>query len=120
MTYPRAENLAGQHKTTLLGGGLADRHASTPFFEYWIREKHLAAALPDATFVHTAEAFRGAIASTGRQYYLHVNDVHWTADGHRLFADILEREILPVAGTSVGRHITTVTPCAAGASRQTC
>ena len=120
VTYPRAENLAGQPKTTLLGGALPDRHASTPFFEYWIREKQLAAALPAVTFVHTAEAFRGAVASTGRQYYLHVNDVHWTADGHRLFADLLEREILPIAGRSVARRTTAVTPCVAGASRQAC
>jgi lysophospholipase L1-like esterase len=120
VTYPRAENLAGQRKTTLLLGALPDRHASTPYFEHWIRRSNLAAALPDVTFVHTTEAFRRAIASTDRQYYLHVNDVHWNADGHRLFADVLEREILPVAGHDVAGPTSMVTPCVSSALGQTC
>jgi len=120
VTYPRAENLAGQRKTTLLFGALPDRHASAPYFEHWIRRSNLAAVLPAVAFVHTSEAFRHAIASTGRQYFLHANDVHWNADGHRLFADILEREILPVGGRAVVDRTTMVMPCVSWARRQTC
>jgi hypothetical protein len=77
VTYPRAENLAGQHKTSLLRGALPDSYSSIPFFEYWIRKENLAAQYPNTTFVHTSENFRAAIASTGLQYYFYKNDVHW-------------------------------------------
>jgi lysophospholipase L1-like esterase len=93
VTYPRAENLAGQHKTTLLGGELPDSQASTPYFEYWIDTAHLEAQYPNVTFVHTAADFREAIEASDEQYYSHVGDVHWNAQGHRLFADIMERRI---------------------------
>jgi len=93
-THPRAENLAGQHKTTLIHGALPDSHSSTPFFEYWIKRKNLAALYPDCAFLHASENFRDAIASTGLQYYFYNNDVHWNELGHRLFAEILDKEII--------------------------
>ena len=96
VTYPRAENLGGQHKTTLLLGALPDSYSSTPFFEYWIKKENLAARYPDCGFVHTSEHFRAAIASTGRQYYFSNNDVHWNEQGHKLFAEILDQNIVPV------------------------
>jgi len=94
VTYPRAENLTGQHKTTLLHGALPDSHASAPYFEYWIERENVAARYPTSTFIHTSGDFRAAIASTGRQYYQWIDDVHWTADGHRLFAEILDKLIV--------------------------
>jgi lysophospholipase L1-like esterase len=97
VTYPRAENLAGQRKTTLLHGALPDSYSSTPFFEYWIKKENLAARHPDCGFVNTSEGFRAAIASTGLQYYFFNNDVHWNEPGHRLFAEILDQNIVPVA-----------------------
>jgi len=101
VTYPRAENLAGQRKTTLLYGALSDSHASTPYFEYWIRKTNLAVKYPTTPFVHTTDAFRAAIASTGRQYYFRVNDVHWNEEGQKLFAEILESAIInPAAGVN--------------------
>ena len=94
VTYPRAENLAGQRKTTLLRGALPDSYASLPFFEYWIKKENLVARYPNVAFVHTSERFRTAIASTGLQYYFYDNDVHRNELGHRLFAQICERKIL--------------------------
>jgi hypothetical protein len=97
VTYPRAENLAGQRKTTLLHGALPDSHASTPYFEYWIKQSDLAGRCTNGVFVHTSENFRTAIVSTGRQYYFHDNDVHWNQFGHQLFADILDQDIVRAA-----------------------
>jgi len=94
VTYPRAENLAAQHKTSLINGALPDSYSSVPFFEYWIKEANLAARYPNTKFVHTAESFRAAIASTGLQYYFYNNDVHWNELGHKLFAEILDKEIV--------------------------
>jgi lysophospholipase L1-like esterase len=94
VTYPRAENLAGQRKTTLLEGALPDSHASTPYFEYWIERSNLAGLDENVKFVHTSGDFRAAIASNGRQYYFHRDHVHWNDDGHRLFAEILSKRIL--------------------------
>ena len=93
-THPRAENLAGQRKTTLIHGALPDSYSSTPFFEYWIRAANLAARYPDCEFVHTSENFRAAIAATGLQYYFHNNDVHWNELGHKLYAEILDQNIV--------------------------
>ena len=97
VTHPRAENLAGQHKTTLIRGALPDSHSSTPFFEYWIKKENLQARHPDCGFVHTSENFRAAIASTGLQYYRFNNDVHWNEAGHKLFAELLDQNIVSVA-----------------------
>jgi len=94
VTYPHAENLAGQHKTTLIHGALPDSYSSTPFFEYWIKQENLAARYPDCVFVHTSDNFRTAIAATGLQYYFHENDVHWNESGHKLFAEILNQNIV--------------------------
>ena len=94
VTYPRAENLAGQHKTTLLRSALPDSYSSTPFFEYWIKKENLAARYPDCVFVHTSENFRAAIAATGLQYYFFNNDVHWNELGHKLYAEILDQKIV--------------------------
>jgi lysophospholipase L1-like esterase len=94
VTYPRAENLAGQRKSTILRRELPDSHASTPYFEFWIEESNLAARYLDISFVHTADVFRAAIASSGRQYYFLVNDLHWNEEGHKLFAEILEHRII--------------------------
>jgi hypothetical protein len=94
VTHPRAENLAGQHKTTLIHGALPDSYSSTPFFEYWIKQENLAARDPDCAFVHTSENFRAAIASTGLQYYFFNNDVHWNELGHKLYAEILDQNIV--------------------------
>ena len=94
VTHPRAENLAGQTKTTFINGALPDSYSSTPFFEYWIKQENLAARYPDCVFVHTSENFRAAIASTGRQYYFYNNDVHWNELGHKLYAEILDQNIV--------------------------
>lgn len=94
VTHPRAENLAGQHKTTLINGALPDSYTSTPFFEYWIKQENVAARYPDCRFVHTSEYFRTAIAATGRQYYFFNNDVHWNELGHKLYAEILDQNIV--------------------------
>jgi len=93
-THPRAENLAGQHKTTLIHGALPDSYSSTPFFEHWIKQANLAARYPDCKFVHTSEKFRAAIAASGRQYYFFNNDVHWNELGHKLFAEIIDQNMV--------------------------
>jgi hypothetical protein len=94
VTHPRAENLAGQHKTTLINGALPDSYSSTPFFEYWIEQANLAARYPDCKFIHTSQDFRAVIAATGLQYYFFNNDVHWNELGHKLYAEILDQNIV--------------------------
>jgi lysophospholipase L1-like esterase len=94
VTYPRAENLAGQRKSTILHGALPDSYASTPYFEFWIKEANMAERYANLVFIHTSSEFRSAIASRDRQLYFHIDDVHWNADGHKLFAEILVRRIL--------------------------
>jgi hypothetical protein len=94
VTYPRAENLAGQHKTSLIRGALPDSYSSDPFFEYWINQENLAGRYLNIKFIHTSGSFRAAIAATGLQYYFYNNDVHWNELGHGLFAEILDKEIV--------------------------
>jgi len=73
---------------------LADSYSSAPFFEYWINKANLAARHPNIAFVHASENFRSAIASTGQQYKFYNNYVHWNELGHKLFAEILDTEIV--------------------------
>jgi hypothetical protein len=94
VTFPRSENLAGQRKTSILQGALPDSHASTPYFEYWIKQTNLAARCANAEFIHTSGAFWNAAVTGDQQFYFHDKDVHWNEDGHRLFAEILMRRII--------------------------
>jgi len=91
ITYPHAQNLAGQPKSTLLQGLLPDRHQSVPVYEYWITRNHLAQRHPEIHFIHTAQDFRDECARTPRALYFHENDIHWNAEGHRFFASLMNR-----------------------------
>jgi len=92
ITFPRADHLAHQKKSSFFEGYIREDNETLPYVDYWMKETQLDKLFNRSVFISTYKAFKEH--DEEGPLFFWKDDVHWNERGHSLFADQLLKIIV--------------------------
>lgn len=100
ITFPRADHLAHQKKSSFFEGYIREDNETLPYVDYWMKETQLDKLFNRSVFISTYKAFK-KYDKEGPLFFWK-DDVHWNEKGNSLFADQLLNIILDYFEVNLG------------------